>query len=50
VKGVRAGKLDLARCRRDCVETDRALHFVSCGAFTVYSFHFNFIQHETDTS
>jgi hypothetical protein len=28
MKGVGAGKLNLARGRRDCVETDRALHFV----------------------
>jgi hypothetical protein len=52
VKGVGAGKLNLARGRRDCVETDRALHFcmLSGGAIVSLRFYFNFIQHETETS
>ena len=35
VKGVRAGKLDLTRSRSDCVETDRAVHFV-CASCDTY--------------
>ena len=52
VKGVGAGQLDLASGRRDCIETDRALHscVVSIGVLLIpMEIHFNFLQGKQGT-